>query len=250
MLYRHCDLPSRNIKHISMSEAQAKKKIIIAIDGPAASGKSTTARLLAKQLGYTYINTGAMYRAVALKAITKDVVDRLRSDEQFLAEFLLKTQVRLEGEQVFLDEKDVTAEIYDNTVSNAVSQISSLKKVREKLFDAQRQMGWHKGVVMDGRDIGSVVFPEAELKIFMIADAHERAKRRYKELCEKNPDGNPGISLDMLEQEIRQRDEDDRSRSVAPLKKPLDAKELDTSHLSIEEQVERIAQMAGEVIES
>lgn len=230
-------------------ETKAGKKIIIAIDGPAASGKSTTARLLAKSLGYTYINTGAMYRAVALKAILADVVEKLREDEHFLDEFLLNTHVRLEGETVYLDGKDVTGQIYDNTVSTVVSQVSSLKKVRAKLLDYQRQMGENKGVVMDGRDIGTVVFPGAELKIFMIADAHERAKRRHKELSGKSCVCDPGITLEELEEEIRQRDEDDRNRTEAPLKKPEDAVELDTSHLSIKQQVEKIAQMAQSVIQ-
>jgi len=230
-------------------ETKAGKKIIIAIDGPAASGKSTTARLLAKSLGYTYINTGAMYRAVALKAILADAVEKLREDEHFLDEFLLNTHVRLEGETVYLDGKDVTGQIYDNSVSTVVSQVSSLKKVRAKLLDYQRQMGENKGVVMDGRDIGTVVFPGAELKIFMIADARERAKRRYKELSGKSCDCNPGITLEELEEEIRQRDEDDRNRTEAPLKKPEDAVELDTSHLSIKQQVEKIAQMAQSVIQ-
>jgi len=230
-------------------ETKAGKKIIIAIDGPAASGKSTTARLLAKSLGYTYINTGAMYRAVALKAILADAVEKLREDEHFLDEFLLNTHVRLEGETVYLDGKDVTGQIYDNIVSTVVSQVSSLKKVRAKLLDYQRQMGENKGVVMDGRDIGTVVFPGAELKIFMIADARERAKRRYKELSGKSCDCNPGITLEELEEEIRQRDEDDRNRTEAPLKKPEDAVELDTSHLSIKQQVEKIAQMAQSVIQ-
>lgn len=229
-------------------ETRAGKKIIIAIDGPAASGKSTTARLLAKSLGYTYINTGAMYRAVALKAILADAVEKLREDEHFLDEFLLNTHVRLEGETVYLDGKDVTGQIYDNTVSTVVSQVSSLKKVRAKLLDYQRQMGENKGVVMDGRDIGTVVFPGAELKVFMIADAHERAKRRYKELSGKSCVCDPGITLEELEKEIRQRDEDDRNRTEAPLKKPEDAVELDTSHLSIKQQVEKIAQMAQSVI--
>jgi cytidylate kinase len=233
-----------------MSEGQAQRKIIIAIDGPAASGKSTTARLLARHLGYTYINTGAMYRAVAYKAIVNDVVEQLQNDEKALSEFLESTDVLLKGEQVFLDGNDISQEIYENQVSNVVSQVSSLKQVRAKLLDYQRQMGEKKAVVMDGRDIGTVVFPQAELKIFMIADAHERAKRRYKELSGKSCDCNPGITLEELEEEIRQRDEDDRNRKEAPLKKPEDAVELDTSHLTIKQQVEKISEMAKAVIES
>ncbi|NTV46835.1 MAG: (d)CMP kinase [Chlorobiales bacterium] len=222
--------------------------MIIAIDGPAASGKSTTAKRLAKRLGYTYIDTGAMYRAVTLKMIRLGIYEKVLTDSALLQRVLDETEVILKGDQVFLDGQDVTQEIRTNEVSNCVSKISSLKPVREKLVFYQRKMGLARGVVMDGRDIGTVVFPDAELKIFMIADPHERAKRRYEELRQKSSTGEPGVTLETLEKEILQRDEEDRQREVAPLRKANDATELDTSTLTIDEQVETIYQMALDVI--
>lgn len=223
-------------------------RIIIAIDGPAASGKSTTAKRLAKRLGYTYIDTGAMYRAVTLKMIRRGIYDRVMNDAELLQQVLDETEVVLNGDQVFLDGQDVTQEIRTNEVSTCVSKISSLKPVREKLVFYQRKMGLARGVVMDGRDIGTVVFPDAELKIFMIADPRERATRRYEELRQKSSTGEAGVTLEALEKEILQRDEEDRQREVAPLRKANDATELDTSTLTIDEQVETIYQMALDVI--
>jgi cytidylate kinase len=165
------------------------KKIIIAIDGPAASGKSTTAKILAKRLGYTYIDTGAMYRAITLKFLRSPFFEELFADDARLKEFLDSTEVHLEGENVFLDRENVTDLIRSNEVSRLVSKVSSLKLVREKLAEYQRKIGASKGVVMDGRDIGTVIFPDAELKIFMTASVKERARRRYEELLEKSATG-------------------------------------------------------------
>ncbi|MFQ3597913.1 MAG: (d)CMP kinase [Chloroherpetonaceae bacterium] len=223
-----------------------KKKIVIAIDGPAASGKSTTAKLLAKKLGYVYIDTGAMYRAFTLKALSGNLLDDLLTDEARLRQFVEHTDIRLTDTQVWLDERDVTEEIRSNDVSKFVSKISALKAVREKLSGIQKKLGENKGVVMDGRDIGTAIFPNAELKIYMMASARERAKRRYAELKSKNAD----VSLDALEAEIKQRDEEDMNRAVSPLRKADDAVVLDTSPLTIEEQVERIYQLALEKINS
>jgi len=224
------------------------KKIVIAIDGPAASGKSTTAKLLAKKLGYVYIDTGAMYRAFTLKALTENILEQLLVDESLLRQFVETTDVRLTDAQVWLDGCDVTAQIRSNEVSKMVSKISALKAVREKLSAIQKKLGEAKGVVMDGRDIGTAIFPNAELKIYMMASARERAKRRYAELKSKN--SALDVSLDALEAEIKQRDEEDMNRSVSPLRKADDAIVLDTSSLTIEEQVERIYELALEKIHS
>jgi cytidylate kinase len=224
------------------------KKIVIAIDGPAASGKSTTAKLLAKKLGYVYIDTGAMYRAFTLKALSENLLERLLIDESLLKEFVERTEVHLTDAQVWLDGKDVTAEIRSNEVSKMVSKISALKAVREKLSAIQKKLGEAKGVVMDGRDIGTAIFPNAELKIYMMASARERAKRRYAELKSKN--SALDVSLDALEAEIKQRDEEDMNRAVSPLRKADDAIVFDTSSLTIEEQVERIYELALEKIHS
>jgi len=225
-----------------------KKKIVIAIDGPAASGKSTTAKLLAKKLGYVYIDTGAMYRAFTLKALTENILEQLLVDESLLRQFVETTDVRLTDAQVLLDGCDVTAQIRSNDVSKMVSKISALKAVREKLSAIQKKLGEAKGVVMDGRDIGTAIFPNAELKIYMMASARERAKRRYAELKSKN--SALDVSLDALEAEIKQRDEEDMTRAVSPLRKADDAIVFDTSSLTIEEQVERIYELALEKIHS
>jgi len=224
------------------------KKIVIAIDGPAASGKSTTAKLLAKKLGYVYIDTGAMYRAFTLKALTENILEQLLVDESLLRQFVETTDVRLTDAQVLLDGCDVTAQIRSNEVSKMVSKISALKAVREKLSAIQKKLGEAKGVVMDGRDIGTAIFPNAELKIYMMASARERAKRRYAELKSKN--SALDVSLDALEAEIKQRDEEDMTRAVSPLRKADDAIVFDTSSLTIEEQVERIYELALEKIHS
>ena len=166
-----------------------KKRIIIAIDGPAASGKSTTARRVAQQLGYTYIDTGAMYRSVTLKALRLGLLDDLRRSPESVSDLIKDISIRFDGDRVLLNGGDVTAEIRDNRVSREVSFISSLKPVRDRLREMQQELGHERGVVMDGRDIGTVVFPDAELKIFLVADARERAKRRYAELIAKCPDG-------------------------------------------------------------
>ncbi len=225
------------------------KKIIIAIDGPAASGKSTTAKALAKRLGYTYIDTGAMYRAITLKFLRSPFCDELFSNEARLKEFLDQTDVHLEGENVFLDCENVSHLIRSHEVSRLVSKVSSLKLVREKLTVCQRKIGEARGVVMDGRDIGTVIFPDAELKIFMTASVKERAKRRYEELLEKSETGTVDITIAELEEEIAQRDKADTERIIAPMRKAPDAITLDTSHLSIDEQVQFIYERAKRLIE-
>ncbi|MEI6758553.1 MAG: (d)CMP kinase [Chlorobium sp.] len=227
-----------------MKQEIGKKRIIIAIDGPAASGKSTTARRLARQLGYTYIDTGAMYRSVTLKALQKGVLEDVRRSPESVSALLDDITISFDGDLVFLDGRDVTAEIRDNRVSREVSFISSLKPVRERLREMQQELGRQRAVVMDGRDIGTVVFPDAELKIFLVAEPRERAKRRYAELLAK---GGELPDIDLLEDEIKERDRADAEREHAPLKKHPEAVEIDTSELTIERQVEMVYNLALEI---
>ncbi|MFZ0390027.1 MAG: (d)CMP kinase [Calditrichia bacterium] len=219
----------------------ADKKIKIAIDGPAASGKSTTARLLANKLDYTYIDSGAMYRAVTLKALRSKVpVTENRRVAEIAASIKLRLEKDPEKTVIFMDEEDISEAIRTPEIDRAISPVAANPMVRELLVKLQQQMGVAGGVVMDGRDIGTVVFPDAELKIYMKASAEERALRRRKELAQR------GIEADLqqLTAEIRQRDRADRERSHGPLKMAADAVELDTTKLTIAEQVERIFQLA------
>ncbi len=220
------------------------KLIIIAIDGPAASGKSTTAQRVAQRLGYTYIDSGAMYRSVTLKALRAGVLGELRHSPVRVSALLEEITISFDGDHVFLDGNDVTTDIRDNRISQEVSFVSSLKPVRDKLKELQQQLGRTGSVVMDGRDIGTVIFPDAELKIFLVADARERAKRRYAELVAKSHDSSALPDLDLLEEEIRQRDKDDEEREYAPLKKHPEAQEIDTSSLTIDRQVEIVYNLA------
>ncbi|TCD48864.1 (d)CMP kinase [Chlorobium sp. N1] len=219
-------------------------RIIIAIDGPAASGKSTTARRVARQLGYTYIDTGAMYRSVALKAIEGGLLESIRRDPGQVASILEGISIRFEGERILLDGRDVSREIRDNRVSREVSFLSSLKPVRDCLLVMQQALGRGRGVVMDGRDIGTVVFPDAELKIFLVADARERARRRLLELQAKSEGKTALPDIETLEREILERDRADAEREHAPLRKHPDAVEIDTSKLDIDQQVEMVYRLA------
>jgi cytidylate kinase len=226
-----------------------EKRIIIAIDGPAASGKSTTARKVAQRLGYTYIDTGAMYRSVTLKVLRQGLLDDIRRSPESVSDLLQDISIRFDGDRVLLNGDDVTTEIRENRVSREVSFISSLKPVRDRLREMQQELGRQRGVVMDGRDIGTVVFPDAELKIFLVADSRERAKRRYAELIAKRSDGAELPDLDALENEIKIRDNADAERALAPLKKHVDAHEIDTSDLTIERQVERVLDLALDILQ-
>ncbi len=215
-----------------------KNSLIIAIDGPAASGKSTTAKLLAKLFDYTYIDTGAMYRAVALAALEKEVDYQ---SEQEIADLLesLEIEFRKNGENqhIFLNGVDVSARIREAEITKLSSDISQNKLVREKLVSMQQKMGEAGGIIMDGRDIGTVVFPNADVKIFLTASVRTRAERRWKELKHK------GVSLEAIEKELIWRDNNDSTRQLAPLKKAEDAIEVDTSEMSIEQQVNHIYQL-------
>ncbi len=224
------------------------RPIIIAIDGPAASGKSTTAKIVAGKLGYTYIDTGAMYRSVTLRVLRSGLLDALRRDAGQVAGLLRDLTIEFRGDRVFLDGEDVSEAIRENLVSREVSFVSSLKPVRDRLLELQQSMGAARGVVMDGRDIGTVVFPDAELKIFLVADPRERARRRHAELAKKG--GSATVpTVEELEEEIRQRDREDEQRTHAPLKRHPDAVVVDTSILTIEEQVAQVYGLAVKVLE-
>lgn len=219
--------------------------MIVAIDGPAGSGKSTTAKAVARQLGYLYIDTGAMYRAVALAFLRED----LQASEEAARRVLPSIHVDLrpgdQGLRVFLNDEDVTESVRGSAVTNRVSEIAALPSVRRKLVDEQRRIAQsHKegGVVLDGRDIGTVVFPHADVKIFMVADDRTRARRRRDELVKRGED----VSLEEVLRDIRRRDEHDSSRAAAPLIKAEDAIEVDTSDVSIEKQIDRVLDVVKE----
>jgi len=216
------------------------KKLNIAIDGPAASGKSTTARLLAQKLGYLYIDTGAMYRAATL-AVLRDAVE-LRN-ESAVVDCVRSHQVTLQldisGQRTLLDDEDVTSLLRSPEINRHISIVSAYAGVRKVMVEQQRRLAEKGGIVMDGRDIGTVVLPDADLKIFMLASLEERAMRRHKELAGQ------GVTADLeaLCAEIARRDELDANRSEAPLRQAEDAHLLDTSQLTISEQVEAIYSM-------
>lgn len=209
------------------------KKISIAIDGFSSCGKSTMAKELARAISYIYVDTGAMYRVVALAALRAGVMSSGDVDEEKLRACLSTLDISLDANaKVYLNGEDVESEIRGLEVSNWVSKISAIGFVREKLLDIQRELGAKKGVVMDGRDIGTVVLPHAELKIFVTADADVRAKRRYDELLRK---GSPATYEEVLEN-IKMRDYNDVNRKVSPLVQAHDALLLDNSYMTIEEQ--------------
>ena len=198
------------------------RKLVVAIDGPAGAGKSTVAQLAAKELGYTYIDTGAMYRAVAWKALK---AGRPVTDEQILA----------------VDDEEVTGKIRTPEVSAVVSQVARLGPVREKMVEQQRHMAEAGGVLMDGRDIATHVLPSADVKIFLTASLEERAKRRWKEMREKGYD----MTLEELEADIMRRDKADSEREISPLVQAADAELLDTTGMDIAAVVRAIVERCG-----
>ncbi|MFD1038704.1 (d)CMP kinase [Virgibacillus byunsanensis] len=201
--------------------------IAIAIDGPAAAGKSTVAKIVAQELSYIYIDTGAMYRAITFKALEQKVK---LDDETTLIDLLVHTDIELKhGQSVLLDEQDVTHEIRSEMVSNNVSHVAKHPEIRIEMVKRQQELAKKRGVVMDGRDIGTHVIPDAEVKVFLIATVEERAKRRYEENLKKGFSSN----LEQLKKEIEQRDLIDTKREAAPLLKADDAIEIDTTSLSI-----------------
>lgn len=214
------------------------KKLIIAIDGPAASGKSTTAKILAKNLGYIYFDTGAMYRAVTLAA-SKNGVDFL--DQNKVVDIAKSIHIELKiinsSQHTFMNGEDVSKMIRTPHIDQNVTHIATNSGVRKIMVKLQRNLAQQGGVVMDGRDIGTVVLPNADLKVFMVATIDARAKRRMGE------QSNHKITLEEIKQDISRRDNADMTRKDSPLKKADDAIELDTSDLSIDQQVEKIMQL-------
>ncbi|EIW01190.1 LOW QUALITY PROTEIN: cytidylate kinase [Thermoanaerobacter siderophilus SR4] len=205
----------------------------IAIDGPAGAGKSTVAKKLAKLLNYTYIDTGAMYRAITYKAIQQGVN---LIEENKIADIVQSADIILEEEKFFLDGKDISEEIRKPEVSEKVSLVSKIPKVREILVQKQRKIAEGKNVVMDGRDIGTVVLPDAQFKFFLTASLEERAKRRYRELKTKNVN----VSYYEVLKEIENRDTIDSQRDTSPLKIAEDSIVIDTTYLSEEEVLEKL----------
>jgi len=221
-----------------------KEKITIAIDGPVGSGKSTVARRAAQEMGYTYIDTGAMYRGIALKAKRKGVS---WDDPERMADLAKKTKIELRpaGAEavtsfVSVDGRDVSREIRDTEIGQGASRIGTISGVRRALVAMQQRMAVAGGVVMEGRDIGTVVLPDAELKIFLSGSVEERAKRRFLELQNK---GESPVMSDVIE-ELRARDTQDSTRADSPLEKADDAVEIDTTDMTIEQVVKEIVRLA------
>ena len=211
------------------------KRFVIAIDGPAASGKSTTARQLARRLKYIYIDTGAMYRACGLMSLLENI-DLI--DESALQGMLDQIKIEIKyseaGNKIILNDKDVSSRIREADITRLSSQIAVIGIVRKKMVELQREMGRNGGVIMDGRDIGTVVFPDADFKFFMIADVKIRAMRRWEEAKAKGEE----LSLESIEKEMIWRDTNDTTREISPLKQAEDAIPVDTSELTIEQQVD------------
>ena len=201
--------------------------MIIAIDGPAGSGKSTIAKLIAEDLELVYLDTGAMYRLVTLKALNDGILGNLDK----IIKMLDNLNIDIKENGFYLDEIDVSEEIRKPVVSENVSDIAAIREVREKMVDLQRKFSESKNVILDGRDIGTVVFPNADVKIFLVADAKERANRRYKELVAKGEN----VRIEEIYENILKRDEIESTRKESPLKKADKAIEVDTTSKNIEE---------------
>ena len=212
-------------------------KIIIAIDGYSSTGKSTLAKHLAKEMGYVYVDTGAMYRAVAYYAMKQGLIDEKHFDKKGLISDLDKIDLNLQFNtelgyaEIFLNGENVESFIRSIEVSNMVSKVASISEIREKLVEQQQKMSLDKGIVMDGRDIGTVVFPEAELKFFMTASAENRAKRRFKEMT----DNGVQIQYETVLENVTSRDHIDTTRDDSPLVKADDAIEIDNSDMNVDQ---------------
>lgn len=227
------------------------RPVIVTIDGPAGSGKSTTARGAAERLGYVYLDTGAMYRTVALALLRADADPSPDDAKTVLSSIEVDVQYQEATMHVFLDGEDVTSSIRTPEVGAVVSDISTLEPVRERMVDEQRRIGFeqekiHGGVVLDGRDTGTVVFPDADVKIFMEADLDERARRRRKEYATEGEN----VSLAEVREEIARRDRQDRTRDIAPLRRADDAILLDSTDLTIDGQVAFVVDRVKECQES
>ncbi len=227
-----------------------KNKIIIAIDGHSSTGKSTVARRLAKHLGYVYVDTGAMYRAVTLYGMRLGLIDKNHFDKEGLIAVLKDINIRFEVSsktnlaEVLLNGENVEKEIRTLAVSSFVSPIATVHEVRVKLVEQQQVMGKDKGIVMDGRDIGTVVFPTATLKLFMTATAKDRAERRYKELLERGDQ----VTYEDVLKNVVDRDHIDSTRKDSPLRQASDAIKIDNSNMTLDEQFEHILGLAEKAI--
>lgn len=216
------------------------KRLIIAIDGPSGAGKSTVGKALARRLGYLYVDTGAMYRAVALKMKEKGIES---GDDQAISQLVASIQIAFVAEEkenrILCDGKDITHAIRSPEISQFASEISKNRTVREALIRMQREMGREGGVVLEGRDIGTVVFPDADLKFYLDADPEERGRRRFRELSEK------GVEVDFKKtlKEVLERDRNDMGRSLSPLKRAEDAMLVDSTCRSVEEIVDEMCRM-------
>ncbi len=225
------------------------KKITIAIDGFSSTGKSTLAKQLAKHLGYVYVDTGAMYRAVTYYAMQKGYIDDAHFDKAALIKDLPNISLRfsfnpeLGFAEMYLNGENVEKVIRTLEVSNKVSRVAEVSEVRAKLVEQQQQMGADKGVVMDGRDIGTVVFPNAELKLYMTASAATRAQRRYDELVTKGDT----VTYEQVLKNVEERDRIDSGREDSPLVKADDAIAIDNSHLTIKEQFDKVLQLVANI---
>lgn len=210
------------------------KRLIIAIDGPAGAGKSTIAKKVADILEIEYIDTGAMYRAFTLKVL-KSNIDI--NNVQQIVKLLDSTRIEFKNRHIYLDGIRVDEDIRDNSISNNVSNIAKIKEVREKMVEIQQELAKSNNVIMDGRDIGTVVLPNANYKFFVTASVEERARRRYKELLLKNADN---ITYEQILEEIKIRDEIDSNREISPLRKSPDAYVIDTTNKTIDESVQEV----------
>jgi cytidylate kinase len=228
------------------------KKITIAIDGHSSTGKSTAAKQLAVKLRYVYVDTGAMYRAVSYYALSHKLIESGILDSKKLVDSLSDVKISFEynketdSADVYLNNENIEKQIRTLEISSIVSKVAEISEVRVQLVEQQKVMGEKKGIVMDGRDIGSVVFPDAELKVFMTALPNVRAQRRYAELLERGDD----VSLDEVLKNVVERDHMDSSREDSPLVQLPEAKLLDTSEMTREEQFELLVSWAEEAIEN
>ncbi|MFH0715510.1 (d)CMP kinase [Staphylococcus delphini] len=218
------------------------KAINIALDGPAAAGKSTIAKRVAAQLSMIYVDTGAMYRAITYYYLNNK--ERFTDFTSLIAEIDLRLGYDAEkGQRVYLNDNDVTDFLRENDVTQNVSYVSSIKEVRQFLVQAQQKLAAEKGIVMDGRDIGTTVLPDAEVKVYMIASVEERAERRYKDNQERGIES----SIEQLKKDIAERDAYDMNREISPLRKAEDAIEIDTTGLSIEQVTDKILSLVNAV---
>lgn len=219
------------------------KKIIIAIDGPAGSGKSTAAKNIAQKLGFTYLDTGAMYRAITYIALQKGIADDVKAVIELAKSITLNLKFENGVTRVFVDGTEITNEIRNPEVNSKVSDISKIPEVRSEMVKIQKKIGALGNVIAEGRDVTTVVFPNADFKIYMIASIDERARRRFKEFQEKNIN----ISLEEVKANLQMRDDIDSNRSVSPLKKADDAYEFDNSNIPIDKELDLLLKKIEEI---